>query len=40
VSVAAVGVAAAGYLAPVAGARFQGIIDLTVILNAIRALHD
>jgi len=31
------GVAAAGYLAPVAGALLQEGIDLAVILNALRA---
>ena len=39
-SIAAMGVAAAGYLAPVAGALFQEAIDLAVILNALRALRD
>jgi heavy metal translocating P-type ATPase len=38
-SVAAMGVAAAGYLPPVAGALFQELIDLAVILNALRALR-
>jgi heavy metal translocating P-type ATPase len=38
-SLAAMGVAAAGYLAPVAGALFQEAIDLAVILNALRALR-
>jgi P-type E1-E2 ATPase len=38
-SVAAMGVAAAGYLAPVTGALFQEVIDLAVILNALRALR-
>jgi heavy metal translocating P-type ATPase len=38
-SIAAMGVAAAGYLEPVAGALFQEVIDLAVILNALRALH-
>jgi P-type E1-E2 ATPase len=38
-SIAAMGVAAAGYLAPVAGALFQEVIDLAVILNALRALR-
>ena len=32
------GVGAAGYLPPVAGALFQELIDLAVILNALRAL--
>jgi cation transport ATPase len=31
-------VAAAGYLAPVSGALLQEVIDLAVILNALRAL--
>ena len=30
--------AAAGYLPPVAGAIFQEVIDVAVILNALRAL--
>jgi len=38
-SIAAMGVAAAGHLAPVAGALFQEVIDLAVILNALRALR-
>jgi heavy metal translocating P-type ATPase len=38
-SFAAMEVAAAGYLAPVAGALFQEVIDLAVILNALRALR-
>jgi len=38
-SLAAMGVAAAGYLQPVAGALFQEAIDLAVILNALRALR-
>jgi P-type E1-E2 ATPase len=38
-SIAAMGVAAAGYLAPVGGALFQELIDLAVILNALRALR-
>jgi heavy metal translocating P-type ATPase len=38
-SIAAMGVAAAGYLPPVAGALFQEVIDLAVIINALRALH-
>jgi heavy metal translocating P-type ATPase len=38
-SIAAMAVAAAGYLPPVAGALFQEAIDLAVILNALRALH-
>ena len=35
----AMGVAAAGYLPPVAGALLQEVIDLGVILNALRALR-
>jgi heavy metal translocating P-type ATPase len=38
-STAAMIVAAAGYLPPVAGALFQEVIDLAVILNALRALR-
>jgi P-type E1-E2 ATPase len=38
-SLVAMGVAAAGYLPPVAGALFQEVIDLAVILNALRALR-
>ena len=38
-SIAAMFVAALGYLPPVAGALFQEVIDLAVILNALRALH-
>ncbi len=38
-SIAAMLVAAAGYLPPVAGALFQEVIDLAVILNALRALR-
>jgi hypothetical protein len=38
-SVAAMGVAAAGYLPPLAGALLQEGIDLAVILNALRALR-
>jgi heavy metal translocating P-type ATPase len=38
-SIAAMGVAGAGYLEPVAGALFQEVIDLAVILNALRALR-
>lgn len=38
-SLAAMGVAALGYLPPVAGAVFQEAIDLAVILNALRALR-
>lgn len=36
-SIAAMGVAAAGYLPPIAGAILQEVIDLAVILNALRA---
>jgi heavy metal translocating P-type ATPase len=39
-SIVAMGVAAAGYLPPVAGALLQEVIDLAVILNALRALRD
>jgi heavy metal translocating P-type ATPase len=38
-SVIAMGVAALGYLPPVAGAFLQEIIDVAVILNALRALR-
>ena len=38
-SLAAMAVAAAGYLPPLAGALFQEVIDLAVILNALRALR-
>ena len=38
-SLAAMGVAAAGYLQPITGALFQEAIDLAVILNALRALR-
>ena len=38
-SAAAMGVAALGYLPPVWGALFQEVIDVTVILNALRALR-
>jgi heavy metal translocating P-type ATPase len=38
-SLAAMCVAAFGYLPPVAGALFQEVIDLAVILNALRALR-
>jgi heavy metal translocating P-type ATPase len=37
-SLAAMAVAAAGYLPPVAGALFQEAIDVAVIVNALRAL--
>jgi len=39
-SLVAMGFAAAGYLAPVAGALLQEVIDVGVILNALRALTD
>jgi heavy metal translocating P-type ATPase len=39
-SVVAMGVAALGYLPPVAGALFQEVIDLAVIVNALRALRS
>jgi P-type E1-E2 ATPase len=39
-SIAAMGVAMAGYLPPVAGALLQELIDLGVIANALRALRD
>jgi heavy metal translocating P-type ATPase len=38
-SFAAMGLAAAGYLSPVAGALLQEAIDVAVILNALRALR-
>ena len=38
-SLAAMAVAVAGYLPPIAGALFQEVIDLAVILNALRALR-
>ena len=38
-SLAAMVIAAAGYLPPVAGALLQEVIDLAVILNALRALR-
>jgi heavy metal translocating P-type ATPase len=38
-SLVAMGVAAAGYLPPIAGALLQEAIDLAVILNALRALR-
>ena len=38
-SLAAMAVAAAGYLPPIAGALLQEAIDLAVILNALRALR-
>ncbi len=39
-SLVAMGFAAAGYIAPVAGALLQEGIDVAVILNALRALRD
>jgi heavy metal translocating P-type ATPase len=39
-SVGAMFVAAFGYLPPVWGALFQEVIDVAVIFNALRALHD
>ena len=39
-SLVAMAVAAAGYLPPVSGALLQEVIDVGVILNALRALHD
>ena len=39
-SLLAMGVAAAGYLPPVQGAVLQELIDVFVILNALRALTD
>jgi cation transport ATPase len=38
-SIAAMGIAANGHLPPVAGALLQELIDLAVILNALRALR-
>jgi cation transport ATPase len=38
-SLAAMAVAAAGYLPPVQGALLQEAIDVAVILNALRALR-
>jgi cation transport ATPase len=38
-SIAGMGVAAVGYLPPVQGALFQEVIDIAVILNALRALR-
>ena len=40
ISLVAMGFAAAGYLPPVSGALLQEVIDVGVILNALRALHD
>ena len=39
-SVAAMGIAAFGYLPPVQGALVQEVIDVAVILNALRALRS
>jgi heavy metal translocating P-type ATPase len=39
-SIAAMVAAAAGFLVPVAGALLQEVIDVVVILNALRALRD
>ena len=39
-SVVGMGLAAVGYLPPVMGALFQEIIDVAVILNALRALGE
>jgi len=39
-SLLAMGVAAAGYLPPVQGALLQEVIDVGVIVNALRALRD
>jgi len=39
-SFAAMGVAALGYLQPVQGALLQELIDVAVIVNALRALRD
>ncbi len=39
-SIAAMGFAAAGYLSPVEGAVLQEVIDVAVIVNALRALRD
>jgi heavy metal translocating P-type ATPase len=39
-SIAAMFAAAAGFLVPVAGALLQEVIDVVVILNALRALRD
>ena len=39
-SIAAMAAAAAGFLVPVAGAILQELIDVLVILNALRALSD
>lgn len=39
-SIIAMGLAAAGFLVPVAGALLQEVIDVIVILNALRALRE
>jgi iron-sulfur cluster repair protein YtfE (RIC family) len=39
-SLGAMVIAAFGYLAPVAGAVFQEVVDVAVITNALRALRD
>ncbi len=39
-SIAGMIVAALGYITPVQGALFQEVIDVAVILNALRALYD
>jgi cation transport ATPase len=39
-SVAGMFAAALGFITPVQGALFQEIIDVAVILNALRALYD
>ncbi len=39
-SLVAMGFAAAGFLPPVSGALLQEVIDVAVILNALRALTD
>jgi P-type E1-E2 ATPase len=39
-SLAAMGLAAAGLIVPIAGALLQEGIDVAVILNALRALRD
>jgi P-type E1-E2 ATPase len=40
ISLVAMGFAAAGLIAPIAGALLQEAIDVAVILNALRALGD
>ena len=39
ISVLAMGVAAAGFIAPLGGAVLQEAIDVAVIVNALRALR-